>query len=37
MNDLENAILWYREAPTLRPPGHPHRSTSLNKRRFHSF
>jgi len=29
MDDLEDAISSYREALTLRPPGHPNRSNSL--------
>jgi hypothetical protein len=30
MDDLEDAITSYRKALTLRPPGHPARSSSLN-------
>jgi hypothetical protein len=31
MEDLEEAITYHRQALVLRPPGHPDRSTSLNK------
>jgi tetratricopeptide (TPR) repeat protein len=30
VEDLEDAITYHRQALTLRPPGHPSRSTSLN-------
>jgi hypothetical protein len=30
MEDLEEAIAWYRQAVALRPPGHPDRSESLD-------
>jgi hypothetical protein len=30
MEDLEEVITYHREALTLRPPGHPDRSSSLN-------
>jgi hypothetical protein len=30
MEDLEDAISYHREALSLRPPGHPNRSSSLN-------